>query len=69
MEFAMSEHSINLPLKKHNMSLLNNNNKQKSKGGKKDQKGSTVNSKFIPKPSKGSSMASKPHKTGGTRGS
>ncbi len=51
------------------MSLLNNNNKQKGKGGKKDQKNSNVNSKFIPKPSKGASPASKTHKTGGTRGS
>lgn len=51
------------------MSLLNNNNKQKGKNGKKDQKNTGVNSKFIPKPNKGSSLTPKTHKTGGTRGS
>lgn len=50
------------------MSLFNNN-KQKGKQGKTEQKNSTQNSKFIPKPNKGASAAQRPHKAGGTRGS
>lgn len=51
------------------MSILNNNNKEKGKQGKKDQKAAQQGSKFITKQGKSSGFAQKPHRSGGTRGS
>jgi len=48
---------------------LPTNNKNAGKGGKKNQSHNSPSSKFITKPGKNVTIAKKPVKTGGARGS